>query len=154
MASKPETSFIQGVHRHLPTVYKEKMNNPYRGGTPDVWYSGKLADLWVEYKCIPRIPKQANILPDLSPNQQLWLSQRYSDGRDVVVVVGVVRGGGVIFEHMSWMQPLSPAEFTKQMRSKEAIAAFIHGHVGDTTACLSIVPLIKPPKSPRRSTSS
>lgn len=42
MATKPETSFIQGVHRHLPTVYKEKMNNPTEGehlmsGTAASW---------------------------------------------------------------------------------------------------------------------
>lgn len=152
MASKPESSFIQGVHRHLPTVYKEKMNNPYRGGTPDVWYSGNLGDLWVEYKCLPRIPKHANILPDLSPNQQLWIADRYAEGRNVIVVVGVEKDGGVIYEDKAWMQPLSPTEFRSKMRTKEAIAAFIHHRVGDSE-CRSILPSIKPAKLPPRFTS-
>lgn len=130
MASKPETSFIQGVHKHLPRTYKEKMNNPYRGGTPDVWYSGNKGDLWIEYKCIPRIPIKANILPDLSPNQQIWLSHRHADGRDVLVVVGVAKGGGVIYEHLDWMQPLTSAEFVARLTSKADIAAFILQRVG------------------------
>jgi hypothetical protein len=56
VSSKPETTFIQSIHRHLPKeVYREKMANPYRGGTPDVWYSGYKSDLWVEYKFIPKL---------------------------------------------------------------------------------------------------
>lgn len=57
MSKKPETTFIASVHKHLPKeLHREKMNNPYSSGTPDVYYSGMKADLWIEYKFIPRIP--------------------------------------------------------------------------------------------------
>ena len=53
MSVKPETQFANSVNGKLPlrgVLHREKMNNPYRGGTADWWYSGRRADLWCEYK--------------------------------------------------------------------------------------------------------
>jgi hypothetical protein len=100
MAAKPETTYYSAVHRNLPkmsSLYREKMANPYRKGTADVWYSGPKADLWVEYKF--------NVLParmttpvaiDLSSQQLLWIKDRLRDGRNVWVIVGT-KEGGLIF---------------------------------------------------------
>lgn len=98
MSSKPETTFIQSIHRHLPKeVYREKMANPYRGGTPDVWYSGYKNDLWVEYKFIPKLAVRVPNKIEVSELQRLWLEARQSEGRNVAVIVGHPGGGMVLF---------------------------------------------------------
>jgi hypothetical protein len=100
----PETSFITTVHRHLPVhLHREKMHNAYRSGTADVWYSGNRADLWVEYKFLRETPVHApmRIYELLSPLQLLWLNERYSEGRNVVVVLGVPFYAW-IFEDNAW----------------------------------------------------
>jgi len=84
MAAKPETTFINLVHKHLPaSIYREKMNNPYRSGTPDVYYEGKGHKrgnvLWVEYKWIPY---------KISPLQLKWLTRAHNNGLLAWVVVG------------------------------------------------------------------
>lgn len=88
----PENRFIQRVHKHLDkAVYREKMHNPYRGGTPDVWYSGPKSDMWVEYKWNKARPT----CKGLSALQVKWLDARSAEGRNVAVVCGWERGVGV-----------------------------------------------------------
>lgn len=97
MARKPENTFISSVHNHLdPRVYREKMANPYRGGTPDVWYSGDKTDLWVEFKFVI-LPKRADTVidVDLSPLQWEWITRRFREGRNVAVIIGCREGAFV-----------------------------------------------------------
>lgn len=90
----PENRFIHRVHKHLPSkIYREKMHNPYRGGTPDVWYSGG-RDCWIEYKWSAK--RSGLLIPDLSPLQTKWISDRTSEGRLVFVVVGSPTGAAWI----------------------------------------------------------
>ncbi len=99
----PENRFIQRVHKKLDkSVYREKMHNVYRGGTPDVWYSGPGGDLWVEYKWIDSVPKSGTIVPNLSALQLDWLTKRYAEGRNVLVVVGTPEGAAVISRPDEW----------------------------------------------------
>lgn len=65
------------------------MHNPYRGGTPDVWYSGKGGDLWIEYKWGKG---------KLSPLQFEWLTKRHEEGRNVAVCKGSAKGAVVLDE--------------------------------------------------------
>ena len=98
----PENRFIQRVHKKLSSeVYREKMHNPYRGGTPDVWYSGKGGDCWVEYKWLPRQPKRVPT-PALSELQKKWLRGRFLEGRDVMVVVGFPDGAYTFSDPTDW----------------------------------------------------
>lgn len=142
MAAKPETTFYQSVHRHLPPeseLHREKMNNPYRGGTFDHWYDGPGGDLWVEWKFI-ELPKRPGTVIDLvtprgkkmesplSALQQQWGRDRYSNGRDVWVIVGC-KEGGVIFEALRWEVPITTAEFKQSMLSRQQIAQRIRAHV-------------------------
>ena len=133
MAAKPENTFIQAVHRHLPPVhqlYREKMANPYHGGTPDVWYSAKL-DLWVEYKFIT-VPKRPDTVinlvspkdPMLSALQQQWLADRYTEGRNVQVIVGC-KEGGVVFTDTAWTRPVTAVEFRKRLLTRQQVAQHI-----------------------------
>lgn len=130
MSRKPETVYIASVHKHLKTVYKEKMNNPFRSGTPDVWYSGSKGDLWIEYKYEPTVPKTREISPRLSPAQAMWLDCRCAEGRNVAVVVGTPKGG-VIFVDYAWNYPTTPSEFTANLLPASEIAAWIHKQTGD-----------------------
>ena len=101
------------------------MNNPYRSGTADVWYSGKCSDLWAEYKYLDKLPVRAEILPDLSPLQKEWLEDRYRENRQVLVIVGHP-GGGVIYQDLSWTVPLSPDEFLNRSRTRQELARWIY----------------------------
>lgn len=132
MASKPETTFYTGVHRHLPPVgefYREKMYNPLRGGTWDFWFSGK-RDLWVEYKYLT-LPKRDTtmIALDLSPLQTLWGAGRYAEGRNLAVVVGC-KEGGVVFTDLAWEQAISTADFKRKICSRAELAQWIVSNTG------------------------
>lgn len=114
MASKPETTYTKAVNRLLPkALHAEKMNNPFRGGTADYWYSGSTDDLWVEYKWLARLPKKefdltAGKEPPLSGLQQKWLRERHDEGRNVAVVIGCPTGG-MILRYPDWELPVTPA---------------------------------------------
>lgn len=131
MAAKPETTFYESVHRHLPLpslLHREKMSNPYRGGTADHWYDGPKADLWIEWKFIV-IPKRDGTVislvngkqPILSTLQQDWLRERVANGRRVAVVVGS-KTGGVWFGNTSWGLPFTAGEFRSLIKSRAALA--------------------------------
>jgi len=127
---KPETRFIQGVHKHLPSstvLHREKMSNPYRGGTADMYYSANKADLWLEYKFLPSVPQRGIVDAkriDLSPLQKGWLAGRYKEGRNVGVVVGCPPGG-VILRDLEWEDGISPEDFRARIQSRPAIAEWI-----------------------------
>ena len=134
--TKPENRFIESVHRHLPRTYAEKMNNPWRAGTADVWYSGDRGDLWIEYKFIERIPRSAEILPDLTPRQRRWLNNRFDEGRNVAVVLGTPTGG-VIYRNKEWMRPLDHVTLAGLIVPRDEIARWIFSQVG-ASKCQSL----------------
>lgn len=136
MASKPETTFIQSIHRHFPkpaTLYHEKMNNPYNSGTADVWYSGRRGDIWVEYKFLRdgKIPVRAPI--DLVTKQRYlsalqldWLEGRSTEGRNVWVIVGC-KEGGVVWPRNKWREPMGADVFRSWVHSRKDLADLIRG---------------------------
>lgn len=129
-STKPENTFIGAVHKKfLIAPYFEKMNNPFRAGGADVWYSGDVGDLWVEYKYITKIPITADTIPDCSPLQLRWLANRLDEGRNVAVILGTPLGG-VIYRDRAWLNPLSPTELRAKMMTKEELAKWIFSHVG------------------------
>ena len=132
MSAKPETTFINALHKKLPrSVYHMKNNNAYTGGIPDVWYSGNYADLWVEYKYIAKLPVRVPIDPMklLSPLQQQWLRDRYKQGRNIAVVVGCPTGGVVLTDGY-WEESLTSIKFNSLIKSKKELAAWIVDQVG------------------------
>lgn len=136
--TKPENSFIRGVNKYLPRTYAEKMSNPWRAGTADVWYSGSAGDLWVEYKYLERVPRSKEILPDLTPRQKRWLNNRFDEGRNVAVVLGTPKGG-VIYRNKEWMKPLTQQEVLARIVSREEIARWIFSQVGASTCPSPVV---------------
>lgn len=128
---KPESRFTNSVNVYLKSkVYFEKMNNPFRAGTADFWYSGKNGDCWIEYKFIPTIPTRTTILPDLSARQLKWLNDRADEGRKVYVVVGHPKGG--VVWPIGLDQPMQPAAFEKLSLTRPQLAAWILGITGES----------------------
>lgn len=137
-ARKPESVFSDSLNKMLPVpIHREKMNNPYRGGTADFWYSGNLDDLWVEYKLLSKQPKNIYNLttgnkPPLSALQQKWLRERYNEGRNVAVVVGTPAGIKIL-QHLSWEKD---NDYTTLLTKRE-VAAWITGKIHN--ASLAVV---------------
>lgn len=129
MASGPENRFIKSVNSKLKGIYFEKMHNPYRGGTPDVWYSGK-RDTWIEYKWINSVPKKGVLIPDLSGLQKLWLDRRFSEGRDVLVVVGCPLGAIIFSDPAEWNDGIAVELVTPVILSKPGYVAWLTRHIG------------------------
>ena len=134
--SKPETRYYTAVHKKLPparVLHREKMHNLYRGGTADVWYSGTLDDLWVEYKWLAKLPVRAfvDLTKELSALQKQWLSGRHAEGRNVCVILGTPEGGWIC-EGVSWMEPIDPDAIRTRSMSKHEVAEYIK-----TRTCLT-----------------
>jgi hypothetical protein len=147
MGTKPETTFHNAVHRHLPrNLHIEKMHNPYRGGTWDHWISGRARDMWIEYKWIGHVPRSAGILPALSPKQRQWGGKRHEEGRTLAVVLGTP-DGGVIYTNLDWLVPLDTAAFVERLLPRKTIAAWIEG-----VTCAGYEPSWRPPLQQQRCT--
>lgn len=132
MSSGPETRFIASVHRLLPPVdefHREKMANPYRGGTADSWYSGNKRDLWIEWKWV-ELPKRPDTMiditagkkPSLSVLQQDWIAKRRAEGRDVWIIIGSAEGGMVLVDDP---KPRRTDDFISWCLPKKRIAELI-----------------------------
>jgi hypothetical protein len=107
------------------------MNNPYSSGVADDLYCGNRADLWVEYKFLPKVPVRAVIDPTklLSPLQLDWINERYkrtqnSAERLIAVLIGCPEGG-VVLTNLAWAQPLSAEEFRRSLVSRRDLANWI-----------------------------
>lgn len=128
--AKPETSFRLKIEKNLPTrnrPYREKMANPYRGGTADSWYSGDLGDLWVEYKFLPSVPQRGVVNAKrigLTALQLDWLKGRYEEGRNVCVIVGTP-AGGVIMRDVEWGTEMSVDSFRSKLITISDLARWI-----------------------------
>ena len=100
MPSKPESNFIDRIHRKLnKAVYKQAMGLTATNGTPDYYYEGITGHLWVEYKWYPEKPDFIDLCdtgkkPNLSKLQQHWLRRANNSGQPIAVVAGFP--GGVI----------------------------------------------------------
>lgn len=132
MPRKPETNFTGTVHKRLPSKkvpHREKMSNPWRGGTADWWYSGSKADLWVEYKYVTKLPVNADVKVDLSPLQRDWIEGRYKEGRNVAVIVGCP-SGGVVLMRGAWRKDIPVSFFRSALLTREQLARWILDQTG------------------------
>lgn len=122
-----ESQYTQAIHRKLPkSVYKWKIHDSFQGGVADAYYSGKSADLWIEYKYIKKLPKRDStmIAPDLSELQLNWLTNRHQEGRNVHVIIGSPLGGVVLY-CTQWKDGISCADFHAQRQTQQEIADWI-----------------------------
>lgn len=136
MTAKAETTFIQALHKVLPEhVYREKMNNPYRGGTPDCYYEHR-RNLWVEYKFVI-LPKRDDtfIACFTSELQRDWLRRCFDNGLNPFVITGCKVPGrkqsmGVVYSTPSeWETGLPCGEFKDCLVSLDSLADIITRNV-------------------------
>ena len=95
-----ERHFINKIHKRLSSdIYKWKINDAYRGGVPDVFYSGPGGHCFVEYKYKKELPKKHNtfIKFGVTTQQCAWLNARKDEGVPVFVALGV--GKSVVFNN-------------------------------------------------------
>jgi len=124
---KPENRLIKRVHDVLhPDVYREKMFNPMRGGTPDVYYLGFRSSLWVEYKYLPKLPSL--IVPKLTPLQLAWLLRAYDRGQPVATIVGSPDGCVVSTTPLEWKKGVR--RDGAQVLSPKQVAEWIEAECG------------------------
>ena len=73
--------------------------NMMQNGVPDAYFSGPCGDLWIEFKYITA-PKRAStkIKANLSPLQKEWLNNRWTEGRNVGVIVGSNIGHTILID--------------------------------------------------------
>lgn len=121
-----EHTFIRSIHRLLPHwLYAWKINDNFQGGVADAYYSGKMADCWVEYKYVPALPKRPGTLVKIetSPQQKDWLHRRYLEGRNVFLVVGSPDGCLWLSGEGLLLESISRAEFIRTAIDKKVVAA-------------------------------
>lgn len=135
MAAKPETNFSNALRDALPEgIYSMKNNNEYVSGIPDLWFSGRKGDLWVEMKFIQKLPKTVPIRPYdlLSKMQEKWLRDRYEEGRNVAVIIGCKRSTrleGIILRDLAWERDIHTQDFDALIVSKSELVSFIKEQV-------------------------
>ncbi len=119
---KPEATFINSIHRHLPPKMPDgkidylSMAGTYTSGIADVYYDGPKCDLWVEYKYIEQLPKRMNLLrlttkPLLTALQNQFLCNRQCNGHLAWVIVGCKDGGIILSSSVTWRSQFSPQNF-------------------------------------------
>lgn len=98
---KPEDRFLKAVNKLIPDdVYREKMFNPMRGGTPDMYYEATRIK-WVEFKYLKQTPIR-KFTPDLTKLQSRWLLRNFEKGHEPWVIVGCPGGGFVLTSPVQW----------------------------------------------------
>ena len=86
-----EKDFITKVHKHLPSyIYTWKINDPYHGGVPDTFYSGRYQHCFIEYKYIQNLPKKQNskIPIKLSAQKRVCLQKHVEHNTHAFLVIG------------------------------------------------------------------
>lgn len=121
-----EHSFTRSVNEKLRAfgIYVLKLNCSFAKGVPDCWYSGSLADLWAEFKYIPKARKTLDPTKLLSAHQLEWLNARHGEGRDVAVIIGNPNGC-LALDNGQWNEPQC---FSASL-SKEQIVSWIRQKV-------------------------
>ena len=147
MATKPENTFREGVHRYLKgkSLHHEKMSNPYSSGTADDWYSGKgvgSSDMWIEYKFIPRQPQRGSVKIKklFSALQLAWLTDRHREGRKIAVIIGCPNGGLILLDEDWELESLTVDHFNAHVRSRADLATWIREQV-EGKSCSESCPL-------------
>ena len=135
-----ESAFYRRVNDRLPkSIHHQAMTGVTWNGTLDRYYDGKLADLWVEYKAWPSMPRDGQICvkPDpgrkqqrqgrLSVNQMRWATRRWNTGKNVAVIVVLPNRRALILKTpWHWEQPVSVSD----AQPVEEVAKWIIEQVG------------------------
>ena len=127
-----ETQYWQKLRKLLvkEVSYLWKINASYVAGVPD-WYVSDKRDAWIENK---RVKSDAKLPPEildltshkdyLTKNQQLWLSDRHSEGRSVGVVV-FGQAGHLWLPGLDFLRPITREEYLDRALTMPELATEI-----------------------------
>ena len=125
--SGAETRLYTGVHEKLPKeVYREKMYNPLRGGTPDCYYERR-RKLWIEYKFVALPARDSTVIKfNVSDLQTEWLKRCYDNGHAPRVIVGTKVGrttmGALLETPREWENGMPCGDFKRLLMSQQSLA--------------------------------
>lgn len=123
---KRETTFYSGVNAKLPKeIYQEKMFNPLRGGTPDMYYELR-RNLWCEYKYEPLPARDTSIVRcTVTELQKWWLDRNHANGHKPIVIVGTHLGrvpmGAIFTSPRQWSTGMPCGSFKKLLMTQREL---------------------------------
>lgn len=133
-----ESSFRFSVLSKLPSsIHRQPMLASGLGtaGTPDTYIDAK-RDLWVEWKVVSGedyFPRQLNNKYLPTALQDLWLSRRFENGGNAVVMVGFkLRGrahGVILATPEEWRGPVSRETYEPMLLPAAKLAQYIEERV-------------------------
>jgi hypothetical protein len=125
-----ESDYWQALRKKLKnSVYAWKINASYAKGVPDWYGSGHNQDLWVENKRVAsaQLPVSldlTNVKKYLTYHQQEWLTNRYSEGRNVAVIV-FSQHGHLLLKDLEWQKPISRLSYLDKAMTMKKLAEHI-----------------------------
>lgn len=129
-----ESDYWQKLRKKLKgRVYAWKVNASFVRGVPDCWLSGYIQDLWVENKRAHPLPPVLDLTDHkkyLSLHQQMWLEERYEEGRHVAVVV-FSEHGHLLVPDLEWKNPIPKLQFLEKAVSMDELADQLVEIVGE-----------------------
>ena len=128
MATKPETLFSRRLHRNLDeAIYREKTNNPFRGGIVDWYYEATFPNiLWAEHKFWKSVPREITPESIVSPLQWLWIHRAHNNKVPIVTIVGYKKGGVIIKPDD---KPMSGSQFKDRVIPVADLTLWIEGQL-------------------------
>ncbi len=108
-----EKDFIAKVHKHLPKyIYSWKINDPYHGGVPDAFYSGKYQHCFIEYKYLEVLPKKDNSFVKIKLSAQQKACLRLHAKNNINAYVVIASGDLVYITENFDLEKITLKEFT------------------------------------------
>lgn len=133
-----ETNVITNVNRKLPKeIHSQSMTfgSQSFNGTPDRYYDGPKADLWVEYKYVDAMPRDKMVggVNDkkrgcYSTLQHDWMVRRWNNGGNVIGIIGLPNRTVVIQDRPEdWFNKSSIAAAVSYAEAAEWIRKYCLG---------------------------
>lgn len=95
-----ENGYRRAVEKPLKQegIYCLKLNLHRTQSVADSWYSGIGGDLWVEWKYRKTHPARPPWKTGATELQAHWLNERYNEGRQVALVIGLPEQRAMIID--------------------------------------------------------
>lgn len=128
-----EKQLIANIVKLLPkTIHSQSMTGSSMtyNGTPDRYFDGPKADLWVEFKMLKSMPRDRVVKGNFSALQLQWMERRYKNlphAPNVVGIVGLPNRTAVLQLSPTEWRNGSPVETARTLRE---IATWVQNFTG------------------------
>ena len=100
---------------------------------PDWYLSGNHQELWLEVKYLSKVPRIVDPTKLLTALQQMWLTDRAREGRNVAVLIGSP-DAHVLYPGTLWKKPMDRSEFLDKGSKLNDLVAELIAFCGQTSA--------------------